>query len=570
MTRRPHLVARLSLAAAMSTVAVIAVAPWANADAPVTLGLATPVTYDPAITGPITNASVDAVSCSAPGDCAALGTFETPSSPDASFTMTSTNGVWSAAKQIFGANATVGVEAKSLSCSPGGNCFVVGSVHLSSTSTQAFVGIVGETPFIADFASSPLANAPFSEFTSISCTAKNNCAAVGDALDAQGVRTAFAESITSSTQSPGGQQNPVVAPVYATNVTPYSPASAKFNSVSCSTPGDCTAVGDYTNAANDETAMSAVEANGAWGAITPTVFAAGTQNSTPLSVLNSVSCAGPLDCTAVGIVMDPHTHMQPFSMTLTKGTWTRARVAVFARGAQDATPQAAYSSVSCTSPGNCTEVGAYNIGSSPSKKFQVVRGFADLQTNGTWATVTPSIFHHGIEASPYADYFISVSCAQASFCTATGQYEDAQGGIHPFLESSIGGVWRPAVVAKVASSIQYTTPDSAFAAVSCPQVGRCAAVGYYSNTSDSSQGLSEFTSGPPPSTVSASIPAAAVAIEILCTVNRSIPLPSLGIGVGAKSASRPVPAKAISVALAVSVCASSYFPDEGPLANRSE
>ena len=319
------------------------------------------------------------------------------------------------------------------------------------------------------------------------------------------MRTAFAESITSSTQSPGGQQNPVVAPVYATNVTPYSPASAKFNSVSCSTPGDCTAVGDYTNAANDETAMSAVEANGAWGAITPTVFAAGTQNSTPLSVLNSVSCAGPLDCTAVGIVMDPHTHMQPFSMTLTKGTWTRARVAVFARGAQDATPQAAYSSVSCTSPGNCTAVGAYNIGSSPSKKFQVVRGFADLQTNGTWATVTPSIFHHGIEASPYADYFISVSCAQASFCTATGQYEDAQGGIHPFLESSIGGVWRPAVVAKVASSIQYTTPDSAFAAVSCPQVGRCAAVGYYSNTSDSSQGLSEFTSGPPPSTVSASV-----------------------------------------------------------------
>ena len=65
MTRRPHLVARLSLAAAMSTVAVIAVAPWANADAPVTLGLATPVTYDPAITGPITNASVDAVSCPA-------------------------------------------------------------------------------------------------------------------------------------------------------------------------------------------------------------------------------------------------------------------------------------------------------------------------------------------------------------------------------------------------------------------------------------------------------------------------------------------------------------------------
>ena len=111
-------------------------------------------------------------------------------------------------------------------------------------------------------------------FNGVSCTSTGNCTAVGSSFGQP--------TIANETD---GTWGPV------TNITAPS-GGGRLLGVSCSSPGNCTAVGDDNNLE----AEAATEANGSWGPATDV----GSPGVIFGSRLLSVSCASAGICTAVG------------------------------------------------------------------------------------------------------------------------------------------------------------------------------------------------------------------------------------------------------------------------------
>jgi hypothetical protein len=117
------------------------------------------------------------------------------------------------------------------------------------------------------------------------------------------------------------------------------------------------------------------------------------------------------------------------------GTWRTAReipgVAALNQGGY-----ARVSSVSCSSPGNCSTGGWYTDSSGGSQAFLVSK------TKGTWqaAIEVPGTFG----PNKYRAQVTSVSCASAGNCAAGGSYANNNGD-QAFAVSEVDGVWHKAI-----------------------------------------------------------------------------------------------------------------------------
>jgi hypothetical protein len=152
---------------------------------------------------------------------------------------------------------------------------------------------------------------------------------------------------------------------------------AQLNSVSCSSPGDCAAGGTYTDASGPQ-ALVVSEQDGAWG--TPQqVPGMAALNVGAYAVVASVSCASPGNCSAGGYYTDASNHRQAFVVTETGGAWGTAQE-VPGTAAMNVGPDAEVTSVSCASPGNCS-AGGYYTGAANQQG-----GFVVDETGGTWGT----------------------------------------------------------------------------------------------------------------------------------------------------------------------------------------
>jgi hypothetical protein len=119
----------------------------------------------------------------------------------------------------------------------------------------------------------------------LSCTSAGNCTAVG--YDGGPVQQGPGIYLT---QSNGAWSAPTTLSV------PNNPGFGAFYGVSCTDANDCTAVGDAGAPGSDTDApVYATETSGTWG--TPTVLS-GPPGST--GDLTGVSCVDASDCTAVG------------------------------------------------------------------------------------------------------------------------------------------------------------------------------------------------------------------------------------------------------------------------------
>ena len=103
-------------------------------------------------------------------------------------------------------------------------------------------------------------------------------------------------------------------------------------------------------------------ASGSWGLAQSAQFPDVVQPDT--SEFSSVSCSSPGNCTAVGFFDYPIDGQEgpgreAFTMTSTDGEWDTARPAQFGEGTQSEFPYAPFASVSCVTDGNCTAVGTF-------------------------------------------------------------------------------------------------------------------------------------------------------------------------------------------------------------------
>ena len=128
----------------------------------------------------------------------------------------------------------------------------------------------------------------------------------------------------------------------------------EFESVSCVSAGHCTAVGWFRNAGGGYEAMTMMSTGGVWTSAVPALLLSSTD---PDAEFNSVSCVSAGDCTAVGYFKNSGGDDEAMTMTSTGGVWANALPATFGEGVQSSSPSDEFESVSCVSAGHCTAVG---------------------------------------------------------------------------------------------------------------------------------------------------------------------------------------------------------------------
>ena len=136
-----------------------------------------------------------------------------------------------------------------------------------------------------------------------------------------------------------------------------------------------------------------------------------------------------------------------------------------------------FDTVSCPSPGNCTAAGSYWTSSDPSPES--TEGFVVDESNGTWGVAREVPGLRKLNADRAAQV-VSVSCATPGNCAAGGRYGGA-GDQQAFLVEELNGVWSLAHAIPGLAELNGGAQAS-IDAVSCPTVGACTAVGYYTDS----------------------------------------------------------------------------------------
>jgi hypothetical protein len=326
---------------------------------------AQPAVFDDGVTSEYPASGFESVSCASPGNCTAVGFFENSDDFRRAFTMTSTDGEWELAQPAEFAEGIqgnvsgqgFGTYLRSVSCASPGNCTAVGSFtnrdEINEPFTMTSTNGEWETPQPAQFAEGDQFVA--AGLNSVSCASPGNCTAVGSFFDGNFSTDAF--TMTSTREMPGRAR-----PAQFADGIQFD--YARFNSVSCATPGNCTAVGyfEFPVDGQDDPAKEAftmTSTDGEWELAQPAEFEADIQDETPNAGFESVSCATPGNCTAVGYFRNSSGDQEAFTMTSTDGEWETAQPAVFEDDIQNELTWAWFDSVSCASPGNCTAVGGF-------------------------------------------------------------------------------------------------------------------------------------------------------------------------------------------------------------------
>lgn len=213
----------------------------------------------------------------------------------------------------------------------------------------------------------------------------------------------------------------------------------------------------------------AVPSAGAWA---PAEEVPGTSglNAGGNAAVTSVSCASPGNCAAGGAYVDSSGHYEAFVVNEVDGVWKRAEEVPYL-ATLNAGGYAYLNSVSCVPVGSCAAVGIYEDASGDYQAFVV------NEARGAWGDAEEVPGTATINAGGYA-YLNSVSCTSAASCAAGGYYEDGAGDLQAFVVDESGDAWGRAE--EVPGTAALNAGGNAFvSSVSCSSPGNCVAGGGY-------------------------------------------------------------------------------------------
>ena len=383
----------------------------------------------------------------------------------------------------------IGADASvlSVSCASAGNCAAGGYYSHPPGATIDFgifpgvpqgYEVAGAQPFVASQAGGRWHGATRIGFPAalhavggwiqkVSCAAPGDCSAGGTFADTTGRRQVFAVSEVrgtwgTATLIPG----------------PAGSSDASLTVMSCSSPGNCSAGGDYQDSAHHRAMFLDSEVNGTWGAqrLITSIFAThafGYQ----LPGLVAMSCSSAGNCSAGGEfqIPSPKVHgayiAEAFVISQAGGKWGKA-IEVPGSATLNAGGNAQVTAMSCRSAGNCSAGGTYWL------KFGGPVGgsaFVVSEVHGTWgrAQQVP-----GVAAIEKSQSGLSFATAPALSCSSAGNC--SVGGIVgrvSYVGSQVRGTWHTASVLSPAASISQV--HLSLSALSCGSAGNCSAAGRY-------------------------------------------------------------------------------------------
>jgi hypothetical protein len=415
-------------------------------------------------------ASIGSMSCPSPGNCSAGGNYLDGAAHYQAFVVNEVNGVWQNAEKVPGAlNQGQFASTGSVSCASAGNCSAGGEYTDSAGHHQAFV--VNETHGVWRKAvevpgTAALNQGGNADLGSVSCASVRNCSAGGEYTDGSGHQQVFVVNKINGTW-----QNARKVPGTATL---NRGGFARLDSVSCTSGGNCSAGGEYTDRSENRQVFVVSRTNGIWQNAEE-VPGTATLNQGGGANLYSVSCTSPGNCSAGGYYQPALFQYQAFVVSETNGVWQNAEevpgIATLNQR-EDALTQP----VSCASAGNCSAGGYYTDGSGG------VQAFVVSEVNGVWqnAEEVPGTAALNQDGKAELD---ALSCASAGNCSAGGSYRDGSGNFQAFVVSEVNGVWQSAEEVPGFAALNQGGQAGALGSVSCASAGNCSAAGIYSDSS---------------------------------------------------------------------------------------
>ena len=419
------------------------------------------------------NDEVDNISCSSPGNCGAGGFYTDSAGHQQVWVANEVKGSWTSAVEVPGMallNAGTVSDFNEISCPSDGNCTAVGDYTDESGELQAFVvdekgGTWGSaieatgTGFLnADGVALAL---------TVSCSSAGNCTAGGDFANASAQLQAF-----SINEVNGVWDSAVQLPGIATLGT-----NSTFTWIKCSSVGNCSGVGVYTDASTHTQSFVDDEQNGTWATAQETPGDV-TLNAGGDMEFNEISCSSVGNCAAGGFYTDAATHLQAFTISETGGVWSTAAelpgIATLNAGGASAV-----FGVSCTASGSCAAVGNYTDSASHEQAF-----VAD-EVGGTWGSIQEAPGSAALNVAGAAN-LNEVSCTSPGNCDGGGFYSDTASSSQALVIDEVDGTWGSAQEAPGTAALN-AQGNATVLTTSCSAYGDCTAGGFYLDSAGNSQ-----------------------------------------------------------------------------------
>lgn len=284
----------------------------------------------------------------------------------------------------------------------------------------------------------------------------------------------------------------------------------------CPATGSCVAVGGgyylvgETNSVTFEPLIETLS-DGTW-------TAAGNVLGAQVTGLFGVTCPGQGSCIAVGDDQAGQDE-RPVAATLSGGTWTAAGLPLPSDA--DRSTDAVAADVECPAPGMCIAAGTYADQSGDSQAL------IEMLSGGRWTAITaplPVGAVPGQAKAPVTTSLRRAACPAVASCIAVGSYTERGGATAPLIDTLSDGKWTAESVALPADAVTKGQM-AGLSGISCPALGDCLAVGYYTIPGGQARYLLETLSDGTWTAAAAPLPPGAAATQ---KWNQQQDSPSLG------------------------------------------
>jgi hypothetical protein len=312
------------------------------------------------------NATVNVVSCLAPGHCLAVGETANAAHTQSAFVSTEAgNGTWTTATPIAD-----GMNASEMSCPGAGDCILGGATTADqATVSQAAVSVENGAAWSAPRTLPGVAAlAPDgSAVTVLTCTSPGNCLAGGTYVPNH-PHLQFDQLVFVASEVKGVWQRAVPLPGAARLNTGHQ---AYILAVSCASAGNCS-VGGYDNFSNGlEGSFAANEVRGGWDAARAIPGATSGLTET----VTGLRCTAAATCLAVGAAGG-----NGLIAAEKNGIWGKNRLV------PDYDYGTTVTAISCRSAGNCLATG-YIMLPGEDSYYPGNESFGIAEINGIWGPV---------------------------------------------------------------------------------------------------------------------------------------------------------------------------------------
>src|SRR3984885_436259 len=146
--------------------------------------------------------------------------------------------------------------------------------------------------------------------------------------------------------------------------------------VSCSSPGNCSADGNYTDRTGHQQAFVVNEKNGSWGKAIEVPRLAALNTGKDAGIM-SLSCRSAGNCAAGGVYVNGSRRSRAFVVSEKNGSRGKGREGAAAAALSGAEGSSVLDALSCASAGNCAAGGNYSADGDQ-------QAFVVSEKNGSW------------------------------------------------------------------------------------------------------------------------------------------------------------------------------------------